>query len=87
MLDWKNIDWGALLKSQVVLGTFVTIVTGLMGLGGHSLAPEQQTALTQNTAKILEAVSALAGFYTMFHRVTAQPEGQTVIVPKKPEEK
>lgn len=82
-LDWKNIDWAALLKSQVVLGSFVTIITGAMALGGHSIPTDQQTELTQTISKILDAVSALAGMYTMFHRVTAQPEGQTTIVPKK----
>lgn len=83
MLDWKNVDWTALLKSQVVLGSAVTIITGLMALGGHSIPADQQTELTQTLSKVLDGLSALAGVWTMFHRVTAQPEGQTTIVPKK----
>lgn len=82
-LDWKNIDWSALLKSQVVLGSTVTIITAAMALGGHSIPAAEQTALTQSVSDILNGISALAGIWTLFHRVTAQPDGQTVIVPKK----
>lgn len=83
-LDWSNIDWSALLKSQVVLGSAITIITGLMAFGGHSLPDDQKTQLTEGLSQILNGISALAGVYTMFHRVTAQPEAQTVIIPKKP---
>jgi hypothetical protein len=82
-LDWKNIDFSALLKSQVVLGSAVTIITGLMAVGGHSIPDDQKSQLTEGLSQILNGISALAGIYTLFHRVVAQPDGQTTIVPKK----
>lgn len=82
-LDWSNVDWSALLKSQVVVGSFVTIITGVASVAGHALPIDQQTQLTEGITQIAGGLSVLAGLYTMFHRVTAQPEGQTVIVPKK----
>lgn len=82
-LDWKNIDWSALLKSQVVVGSSVTIITGVLAIAGHDMPDAAKTQLTETLSQVLEALSALAGLYTMYHRVSAQPEGQTVIVPKK----
>lgn len=81
--DWKNVDWSALLKSQVVVGSLVTILTSLAAIAGHDLPASMQSQLTDSLTQLFQALSVLAGLYTAFHRVTAQPEGQTVILPKK----
>lgn len=82
-LDWKNIDYSALLKSQVVIGSVVTIITGIAAVGGQVLPPAMQSQLTDGITQIASGLSVLSGIYTMWHRVSAQPEGQTVIIPKK----
>ncbi len=82
-LDWKNINWSALLESQVFIGSTVTIITSVAAITGHALPVEMQTNLTNGLTQLASSLSVLAGLYTAYHRVTAQPEGQTVIIPKK----
>lgn len=82
-LDWKNTDWAALLRSQVAIGAFITIFTSGLALAGHTIPAEGQQTLVDNVTKICDGLAFFAGLYTMHARVTAQPEGQTVIVPKK----
>ena len=82
-MDWKNIDWSALFKSQVAIGAFVTIITSALSLAGHTISAGDQQVLVDNVTKICDGLAFFAGLYTMHARVTAQPEGQTVIVPKK----
>lgn len=83
-LDWRNIDFSALLKSQVVIGSAVTIISGLAAISGHAIPSDQQSQLTDGISQLGAGLATLAGMYTLFHRVVAQPEGQTTIVPKKP---
>ena len=82
-LDWTKIDWSALIASKVVVGSAVTIIMGVAAVSGHAIPDDQQSQLTDGLSQIAGGLSTLAGFWTLFHRVTAQPEGQTIIVPKK----
>lgn len=82
-LDWKNMDWSALLHSQVVIGSVVTVITSICAIVGHALPPEMQTNLVNGLTQLFSALATLSGLYTAYHRVAAQPDGQTVIVPKK----
>lgn len=82
-LDWKNIDLVALLKSQVVIGAFITIVTSALSLAGHTIPAGDQQSLVDNVTKICDGLAFFAGLFTLHSRVTAQPENQSVIVPKK----
>lgn len=82
-LDWGNIDWSALLKSQVARGAFIAILTSALSLAGHTIPAGDQQTLVDNVTKICDGLAFFASLYTMHARVTAQPEGQSVIVPKK----
>ena len=79
-LDWKNIDWNALAKSQVAIGSAVVVLSSVAAIVGYSLTPEDQAQLT---SLITAALTLIGGAYALWKRVTAQPEHQTVIVPKK----
>jgi hypothetical protein len=79
-LDWKNIDWGNLAKSQVAIGSAVAVLASLAAIAGHTLSPDDQSQL----ANVITSGLTLAGaVYALWHRLTAQSEHQTVIVPKK----
>lgn len=82
-IDWKNTDWGALLHSQVAMGSIVAIISGAIAITGHALPADQQTAITNGVTQIFQGLGELATVYALFHRVTAQPENASVIVPKK----
>lgn len=86
-LDWKNIDWSAFLRSHVVWGSLVTIIASIAAIAGHSIDPGTQQVLIDNLTKAADALAIVAGAWTLKSRVTAQPEGQTVIIPKKEEPK
>jgi hypothetical protein len=79
-LDWKNIDFGNLAKSQVAIGSAVAILASLAAIAGFTLSPDDQSQLSN----IITSGLTLAGaVYALWHRVVAQPEHQTVIVPTK----
>lgn len=82
-LDWKNIDWSALLHSQVAVGSIVAVISGAVAITGHVLPPDQQTVITHGVTEVFQGLGEIATLYTLYHRVAAQPEGQTVIVPTK----
>ena len=82
-LDWRNIDLQALFASNVVRGALVAIITSALSLAGHTIPAGDQQTLVDNVTKICDGLAFLAGLYTMHARVTAQPEQQSVIIPKK----
>jgi hypothetical protein len=79
-LDWKNIDLSALAKSQVAVGSAVVVLSSVAAIVGYSLTPDDQAQLT---TLITSALTLIGGTYAFWKRITAQPEHQTVIVPKK----
>jgi len=82
-LDWKNINWSALLGSKIALGAIVTIITGLAAISGHAIPLDQQSDLSNGLSQILGGISTLSGAWTLYHRSVAQPETTATIVPKK----
>jgi hypothetical protein len=82
-LDWKNINWGALLSSKIALGAIVTVITGIAAISGHAIPIDQQSDLSNGLSQIAGGVSTLAGIWTLYHRSVAQPETTATIIPKK----
>lgn len=82
-LDWKNIDWSALLHSQVAIGAIVAVISGAVAITGHNLPDDMQSTITNGVTQVFQGLGEIATLYALYHRVSAQPEGQTVIVPKK----
>jgi hypothetical protein len=82
-LDWKNIDWGALLSSKIALGAIVTIITGAAAIAGHAIPFDQQSQLSDGLSQIAGGISTIAGVWTLYHRSVAQPETTATIIPKK----
>lgn len=82
-LDWKNVDWSALAGSKVAVGAIVAVITGAVSIGGHAVPFDQQSQLSEGVSQILGGISTLAAVWALFHRVTAQPETATTIIPKK----
>jgi hypothetical protein len=82
-LDWKNINWTALIKSQVVQGLLGAVVLWLAAHIGKSIPPDQQTKLVSDMSDFASDAIPLLIAYAGYHRVTAQPEHATIIVPKK----
>ena len=82
-LDWKEINWSALFASQVVRGNIITIICTTAAVTGHALPDSMQSQLTDLVTQIFTLGATISAVYSTYHRVAAQPEGQTVIVPKK----
>jgi hypothetical protein len=82
-LDWKNIDWGALISSKIALGAIVTIITGAAAIAGRAIPYEQQSQLSDGLSQIAGGISTIAGIWTLYHRSVAQPETTATIIPKK----
>jgi len=82
-LDWKNIDWSALLGSRIALGAIVTIVTGAAAISGHAIPLDQQSDLSNGLSQVAGGISTIAGVWTLYHRSVAQPETTATIIPKK----
>jgi pyridoxine/pyridoxamine 5'-phosphate oxidase len=83
-LDWRNIDWSALAKSQVLIGHGVTLVAGAAAVAGFTLSPDRQSNLTNWLSMAAAFVAATGTLYSSFHRITAQAADATIIIPKKP---
>jgi hypothetical protein len=79
-LDWKNLDWAELAKSNIARGAAVILVTGAFKLSG--ITPDSTTT-SHLVDQILNIVMEVAGVWVMWQRVKAQPETVAVILPKK----
>lgn len=79
-LDFKNIDFSALAKSQVVIGSSVVVLSSVAAIVGYTLTPADQGQLTTLITALL---TLIGGAYAFWKRVSAQPEHQTVIIPQK----
>jgi hypothetical protein len=82
-LDWKNVDYVALLQSRVVWGSVVTIVATIGALTGHTLNAGEQSQMVNDLANGAEAIATIAGVFTLHARVTAQATDATTIIPTK----
>jgi hypothetical protein len=82
-LDWANINWSALAKSQVLIGHAVTLIAGTAAVAGFTLSPDVQSDLTNWLSIAAAFIAATGTLYSSFHRITAQPAQATVIVPAK----
>jgi hypothetical protein len=82
-LDWKNIDWGALRASKVSMGSAVGILASIAALAGFTISGADQATIINDGMAVSSGVAAIGSLYSLWHRITAQPEGQTVIVPQK----
>ena len=82
-LDWKNIDWAALAGSKVIIGNIVTIISTIVAVTGHSLPDNMQSQLTDLITQGFTLLATFSALYSTYHRVTAQPENATIIVPTK----
>lgn len=98
-LDWKNLNWSQLAKSNVIRGNAVAIISGAVlfvsVIGGKHVDPNSQQAITDGVNQvadgvvlIVNGVSALCvvagAVWSTVHRMIAQPENVSTIVPKKP---
>jgi hypothetical protein len=82
-MDWRKIDWEALAKSQVMICHAVTLLAGAASVAGFTLSPDQQSTLTNWLSIVAALIAATGTLYSSFHRITAQPDGATIIVPAK----
>jgi hypothetical protein len=82
-LDWSNINWSALAKSQVLIGHAVTLIAGAGAVAGFTLSPDVQSDLTNWLSIAAALIAATGTLYSSFHRITAQPANATIIVPAK----
>jgi hypothetical protein len=82
-LDWKNIDWGALAGSKVLIGNAVTLIAGIAAITGHALPNSMQSQLTDLLTQAATLVATAGAFYSAYHRTVAQAEDATTIVPRK----
>jgi fumarate reductase subunit D len=82
-LDWTNVNWSALLGSKVVVGNIVTIIATTAAITGHNLPESMQSQLMDLITQLFTMMATLSAVYSTFHRISAQPEDATVIVPKK----
>jgi hypothetical protein len=97
-LDWRNIDWAELAKSNVIRGNAVAIIAGsvlaVSMLTGQHIDPNSQQAIAQGVNQVADgivsiiqgitAISVVLGaVWSLFHRLVAQAEDAATIIPKK----
>ena len=82
-LDWKNIDLGALMKSNIIRGLIVALVGLAISRTGHSITPDVSDQVNKLITNVGDLLTTLGIVYAGHQRVTAQPETVAVIVPKK----
>lgn len=82
-LDWKNIDWSELLRSQVMITSTVSIICIVATITGHAIPDESKSDLVKALTDLASVVALISTSWTIKARATAQPENMTVIVPKK----
>ena len=85
-LDWGNINWAALGASKVLIGNAVSIISLAAAITGHALPDSMQSQLTDLLTQGLAFIAACGMLYSSWHRLVAQPENATVIIPKKPDQ-
>jgi hypothetical protein len=85
-LDWKNTDFSALLGSKVVIGNIVTIIATIAAVTGHELPAPMQSQLMDLITQLFTLLATVSAVYSTYHRVVAQPDSATTIVPKKPDQ-
>jgi len=81
--DWGNINWAALGASKVLIGNAVTFVSLAAAITGHALPESMQSQLTDLLTQGVTVIAAAGVLYSSFHRMTAQAEDATTILPKK----
>jgi len=99
-LDWKNIDFSALAKSNIIRGNVVGVVCAAFVaysvMTGHQVDPNSQQQISQGVKQaadgivsIITGIAACAAvashIWSFIHRIIAQPETTAIIVPKKPD--
>lgn len=82
-LNWKNIDWDALRHSQVIIGSGVGILCSALALTGHVVDSGTQQQIVSAISDVAIGLAGLGSLVSFWKRLVAQPEHQTVIVPKK----
>lgn len=82
-LDWANIDWAALLGSKVVISNIVTIIATAAAITGHNLPDSMQSQLMDLFTQLFALLATFSAVYSTYHRISAQAEDATTIIPKK----
>lgn len=83
MFDWKNINLGALVKSNIMRGLVLAAVGLVVAKTGQSMTPDMTNQINTIVTDLGDLL-IMAGIGTAGHqRAVAQPENLAVIVPKK----
>jgi hypothetical protein len=81
--DWGNINWAALGASKVLIGNIVSFISIAAAFSGHALPESMQSQLTDLITQGFALVAGAGLLYSSYHRLTAQAESATTIVPQK----
>jgi hypothetical protein len=81
--DWTQINWAALGASKVLIGNIVSFISIAAAFSGHALPDSMQSQLTDLITQGFALVAGVALLYSSYHRLTAQAECATTIVPTK----
>ena len=70
----------------MVKGNVITIISMAAVMTGHALPDTMQGQLTDLITQLFTLLGTASALYSTYHRLTAQPENVTTIIPKKPDQ-
>jgi len=82
-LDWRSIDWGNALKSNIIRGLIVALVGLAISRTGHAMTPDMSDQLNKTITDFGDLLTMTGIGVAGHQRAVAQPESVAVIVPKK----